>query len=287
MLRARRRAWSRRAPGRSGCPGAGDGDDLVHGGAQHVGGRVDLGGRAGARVRDRGHGVVGGVPHELAPELHRDVARERWRMPASVKSVARFRPRGLSWPVISPKKIVPSATWRTTPGATSSAPISVMAPMSGGRSSTDGEQALVLDAVLQRQHDGVVAHDRRDLPRHRGGVVRLDGDEHEPERLEPVDALDGGDAREVKVAVDALDREARRREAPPGWRRGRGRRRRARRGRGRRRRSRRRRPCRRSGCARRSELHLRHLLRRLRRLEVLLLAEAERLGGDDGGEASW
>ncbi len=33
-----------------------------------------------------------------------------------------------------------------------------------------------------------------------------------------------------------------------------------------------------------SELHLRHLLRRLRCLEVLLLAEAERLGRDDGGE---
>src|SRR5688500_9906878 len=34
-----------------------------------------------------------------------------------------------------------------------------------------------------------------------------------------------------------------------------------------------------------SERHLRDLLRRLRRLEVLLLAESERLGCDHGGEA--
>src|SRR5262245_38243019 len=33
-----------------------------------------------------------------------------------------------------------------------------------------------------------------------------------------------------------------------------------------------------------SELHLRHLLRRLRRLEVLLLGEPERLRRDDGRE---
>ncbi len=188
--------------------GARDRDDLVHGGAEHVGGRRQRRGGAGAGVGDRRDGVVGGVPHELAPQQGGHVVRE------PVADAGLGEDRGQ---VAATRAFVAGHLAEEDRAlgdvADDAGPGELGADLGHGaherRQIQDGsEEALVLDAVLQRQHRRVLADDRRDQPRRRFRVVGLDRHEYETDRVEVGDRVDGRDARQMKVTVDALDGDA-------------------------------------------------------------------------------
>ena len=82
------------------------------------------------------------------------------------------------------------------------------APDDGPGAQPASQDLLGVDAVLQRDDDGVPAHHRRDGGGRRLGVVELDGEQNNVDRTDAPGIVGGLEGMDARVAERALDPEA-------------------------------------------------------------------------------